>query len=178
MRYIRIPFERIGVLIGKDGETRKKIEELTQVKLTVNSDLGEVTFNDQDIEDPLTIFKVENIVRAIARGFSPEHAFLLLNDDMDFFVFDIRDYVGNKPTHVHRLKSRVIGTQGKTKRVLEHLTLTNISIYGHTVAIIGNILDIDIAKKAIDKLLSGSKHASVYRYVESTMKKLRVEQGF
>ncbi len=178
MRYIRIPLERVGVLIGKNGETRKKIEEATKIQLTINSEMGEVTFDDLTIEDPLSIFKVENIIRAIGRGFSPDHAFLLLNDDMDLFVFDIRDYVGNRPTHVQRLKSRVIGTNGKTKRVIEELTFSNISIYGHTVAIICNIVDMDIAQKAIDKILSGSKHASVYRFVESSMRKLRLEHGF
>jgi len=31
----------------------------------------------------------------------------------------------------------------------------------------------DIAKKAIDKLLNGSKHATIYRFVETNMKKIR-----
>ena len=178
MRYIRIPMERIGVLIGKNGETRQKIEELTNSHLNINSELGEITFNDQEVKDPLDIFKIENIIRAIGRGFSPEHALLLLDDNMDLFIFDIHDYVGKKPSHVKRLKSRVIGTDGKTKRVLEELTDSKISVYGHTIAIIGSIIDLDITKKAIDKILNGSKHATVYRYVESNMKKLRLERGF
>lgn len=178
MRYVRIPLERVAVLIGKNGQTRKKLEEYTRIALHINSEAGEVTFNDRTVEDPMAIFKVENIIRAIGRGFSPEHAFLLLSDDMDLFIFDIRDYVGNKPSHVQRLKSRVIGTNGKTKRVIEHLTTSKISIYGHTIAIICNIIDIDITKKAIDKILSGNKHANVYRFIESNMKKLRLEQGF
>ena len=178
MRYIRIPMERIGVLIGKNGETRQKIEELTNSHLNINSELGEITFNDQEVKDPLDIFKIENIIRAIGRGFSPEHALLLLDDNMDLFIFDIHDYVGKKPSHVKRLKSRVIGTDGKTKRVLEELTDSKISVYGHTIAIIGSIIDLDITKKAIGKILNGSKHATVYRYVESNMKKLRLERGF
>ena len=71
-----------------------------------------------------------------------------------------------------------IGKKGKTRNVLEELTQCYISIYGHTISIIGNILAIDICKNAVDKLLSGSKHATVYRYVEGSMKKLRYEQGF
>lgn len=178
MRYIRIPIERIGVLIGPNGETRKKIEKYTKIKLSIDSDMGEVTFNDQNIENPLDIFKVENIIRAIGRGFSPENAFILLGNDMDLFIFDIHDYVGKRPSHVKRLKSRVIGTEGKTKKVLEELTESKISVYGHTISIIGDILTIDITKKAIDMLLSGSKHASVYRFLETNMKKLRLEYGF
>lgn len=170
--------ERVGVLIGQNGETRKKIEERTKVKLDINSELGEVTFDDQHIENPLNIFKIENIIRAIGRGFSPENAMILMGNEMDLFIFDIHDYVGKRPSHVKRLKSRVIGSDGKTKRVLEELTESKISVYGHTIAIIGNILVIDITKKAIDKILSGSKHATVYRYVETNMKNLRMEHGF
>ena len=110
---------------------------------------------------------------AIGRGFSPDHAFQLLNDDFEFYIFDIRDYVGNKINHVMRLKSRIIGKNGKTKNVLERLTNSYISVYGHTVSIISSFENIDILKKAIDKLLSGSKHASIYRYIESNMKKKR-----
>jgi ribosomal RNA assembly protein len=178
MRFIRIPMERVGVLIGPEGEIKKKIEHITKIKLYINSESGEITFNEQELSDPFKMFIIENIIRAIGRGFSPENAFLLLNEDMDLFIFDIHDYVGKRPTHVQRLKSRVIGSEGKTKRVLEELTESKISIYGHTIAIIGSIFNIDITKKAVDKLLSGSKHATVYRFVEGSMKKLRLEGGF
>jgi len=178
MRYIRIPIERVGVLIGLDGEVKKKIEQVMKIRLFINSELGEITFNEEELADPFKIFIIENIIRAIGRGFSPENAFLLLNEDMDLFIFDIHDYVGKRPTHVQRLKSRVIGAEGKTKRVLEELTESKISVYGHTISIIGSIFNIDITKKAVEKLLMGSKHATVYRYVEGSMKKLRLEGGF
>lgn len=178
MRYVRIPLERIGVLIGKNGSVKQQIEQMGKMPLHINSDLGEVTIEEKDAEDPLLIFKVENIIRAIGRGFSPEHALVLFQDDMDFFSFDIRDYVGKKKSHLRRVKARVIGRHGKTKRVLEEITDSYISIYGHTISVIGNIADIDITKKAIDKLLSGSKHATVYHFVEQNMKNLRLNKGF
>ena len=62
---------------------------------------------------------------------------------------------------------------GKTKKTLETLTGADFSIYGHTIAIIADFQSMDIAKKAIDMLLTGSKHASVYRFIEREMKKLR-----
>lgn len=170
--------DRVGVLIGHNGETKKKIETITKVTLDIDSKNGEVSFNEEEVEDPLLIFKIENIIRAIGRGFSPEHAFLLMKDDIDLLIFDIHDYVGKKPSHVHRLKSRIIGQNGKTRTILEDLTNSYISIYGHTIAVIGNIIEIDITKKAIDKLLSGAKHATVYQYLEKNMKKLRLDQGF
>jgi len=177
MKYIRIPMQRIGVLVGHNGEIRKKIEELSKISFKINSEQGEIIINDQDVSDPLDIFKIENVIRAIGRGFSPEKALVLFNENMDLFIFDIHDYVGKKPSHVKRLKSRIIGRNGKTKRVIETLTDTYISIYGHTISVIGSIIEIDVAKKAVDKLLMGSKHATVYRFVETNMRKLRIQHG-
>jgi ribosomal RNA assembly protein len=178
MRFVRIPLDRIAVLVGHQGEVKNKIESTSNIPIVINSENGEVTIQDENIEDPLMVFKVENIVKAIGRGFSPEHAMALFDDSMDFYLFDIHDYVGKRRSHVQRVKARVIGRNGKTKRVLEELTESYISIYGHTIGVIGSVLDIDITKKAIDKLLTGSKHATVYRFIEKNMKQLRLQQGF
>ena len=176
MKYIKIPLERVGVLIGHNGETKKFFEERTKIKMDINSRDGEVSIDEHSVDDPLTVIKMKNIVHAIGRGFSPEHAMRLLDDDMDFFIFDLHEYVGKKESHVRRLKSRVIGREGKTRRVLEELTGSNISIYGHTISIITDIINMDIVKKAVDMLLCGSKHATVYRFVEVSMKKLKFER--
>lgn len=175
MKYLKVPKERVGVLIGHKGETKKQIEELSQIKIEIDSEEGEVIIDDHEAKDPLLCLKVENVIRAIGRGFSPDHAIRLFNEDMDFFLFDIHDYVGKKEPHTRRLKSRIIGSNGKTKRVLETLTGADISIYGHTISIIADFVSMDIAKRAIDMLMSGSKHATVYRFVEREMKKVRTE---
>ena len=173
MKYLKITMERIGVLIGHNGETKKDLEDKLGIKINIDSKNGEVNFDENNSTDPLTSLKVENIINAINRGFSPENAFLLFNDDADFFVFDLRDYAGKKETHIRRLKSRVIGREGKTKRVLEQLTNSKISVHGHTVSIISDIIRINILKKSIDMLLTGSKHATVYHFVEVQMKELK-----
>ena len=167
--------ERIAVIIGHNGETKKDLENTSGVHLEIDSRLGEITIDDRNVEDPLQVLKLESIVLAIGRGFCPEHAMKLLDDDTDLFIFDIHDYVSKKESHVRRLKSRIIGTEGKTKRVLEELTDSYISVYGHTVSIITDFASMDIAKRAVDKLLSGSKHAAVYRFVENNMRRLRLD---
>ncbi|MDH7517085.1 MAG: KH domain-containing protein [Candidatus Thermoplasmatota archaeon] len=176
MRYLKIPVERVGVLIGHNGETKKHLEDVSNVKIDVDSHEGEVTIDEKNAKDPLLVLKIEVIIRAIGRGFSPQHAMKLFSDDFDFFVFDIYDYVGKKESHVKRLKSRVIGRGGKTKHVLEEITESNISIYGHTISVIADIENMDIIKKAVDMLLTGSRHSTVYRFVEGSMKKLRLER--
>lgn len=176
MRYLKIPMERVGVLIGHNGETKKELEEKSGVRIEIDSKQGEVIIDEHEVKDPLMMMKIESIVRAMGRGFSPENAFRLFSDDADFFVFDLYDYVGKKESHVRRLKSRVIGSEGKSKRVLEELTDSSISIYGHTISVISDITTMDIIKKAIDMMLCGSKHATVYRFVESEMRKLKMEE--
>jgi len=173
MRYIRIPLDRIGVLIGHKGETKKDIESISGIKLNIDSNQGEVEIDDRDAKDPLVLLKIENLIKAIGRGFSPQNALRLMDDYADFFVFDLHDYVGKKESHLIRIKSRIIGKEGKTKRVLEDLTGAKISIYGHTISIISDLERMNILKKSIDMLLTGSKHATVYRFVEAQMKELK-----
>lgn len=165
--------ERVAVLIGHNGETKKDLEQKSGLKINIDSKLGEVVIDDHEVEDPLMIIKIENIIKAIGRGFSPQNAMKLMDDDADFFVFNLHDYVGKKESHVSRLKSRIIGREGKTKRVLEELTDSKISIYGHTISIISDIIRMNILKKSIDMLITGSKHATVYRFVETQMRELR-----
>jgi len=175
MKYLRIPLERIGVLIGPHGETKKLLESNAGVDLEVDSKLGEIIIDDRKADNPVATMKLENVIKAIGRGFSPENAMALFHDDADFFIFDLHEYVGKKESHLRRLRSRIIGKEGKTRRVLEELTNSHISVYGHTIAVIADLEDMPIIKKAIDMLLSGSKHATVYRHVESQMKALRLQ---
>ena len=178
MKYLKIPMERVAILIGHNGETKNEIEKRSGLRINIDSKLGEVVIDDHEIEDPLIVIKIVNIVKAIGRGFSPQNAYRLFNDDADFFIFDLYDYVGKKQSHIRRLKSRIIGREGKTKRVLEELTDSSISIYGHTISIISDINRINILKKSIDMLLTGSKHATVYRFVENQIRELRMEERY
>jgi len=173
MKYLKVPMDRVGVLIGHKGETKKDLEEKTGLTLDIDSKQGEISFNEEDAEDPVMVIKTENIIKAIGRGFSPHNALRLLDDNSDFFIFDLQEYVGKRGGHIKRLKSRVIGKEGKTRAVLEELTGSKISIYGDTVSIISDVMRMNILKKAIDMILTGSKQATVYRFVEAQMKELR-----
>jgi ribosomal RNA assembly protein len=176
MRYVRIPSERLGVVIGPDGRTRKQIEKRTGVKLIVDSTENEVRIDDSEPSDPLAPLKAEDVVRAIGRGFSPERAFKLFSDEMYFQLFDLHDYAGKDRKDVQRLASRVIGSEGKTRRIIEDLTGAFLSVYGHTVGIIGDAESIETAKTAVDMILSGSEHAAVYRFLEGKRRETRRER--
>lgn len=174
MRYVRVPMDRIGVVIGPDGETKEMIERRGKVTLDIDSDSGEIEIDDRDPEDPLMPLMAEDVVRALGRGFSPEHALKLFNDDYYIQIFDVHDYVGKKKKNVERIVGRVVGADGKTRRILEELTGCHLSIYGHTVSMISDIDSMEAAKTAIDMLLSGSEHASVYRFLENKRREQRM----
>lgn len=174
--FVRIPGERLGVLIGPKGQTRRILEERSGIPLDIDSDENEIRLHDEaDGTDPLMALKLRDIVRAIGRGFSPEHAMRLFSDDAYFEVLDIHDYVGKKKGHVRRVTSRVVGREGKTRRIIEEQTGCDLAIYGHTVGIIGELEPLGHAKHAVDMILRGAEHASVYRFLENQRKKTRIQ---
>ena len=178
MLYARIPMERIGVLIGPGGETKRRIEKATEVKLLIDSDSGEVTIDESAARDKFLAIKVRDLVLAIGRGFSEERAFRLLGDDSYFVVLDIKDHA-RTPERIAQVRARVIGTRGKTRRIIEELTGADLSIYGHTVSLIADDFQLPIVQEAVEMLLRGSEHKTVYRFLERKRGELRIaEMGF
>jgi ribosomal RNA assembly protein len=72
-----------------------------------------------------------------------------------------------------RLKGRVIGESGKSRKTIEDLSDTQISVYGKTIGIIGEAENTNMAKKAIDMLLTGAPHSTVFRILERWRRDLR-----
>jgi ribosomal RNA assembly protein len=166
---LRIPKDRIAVLIGKDGEIKEKLESATHSRLEVDSREGDVFVIGHDV---LNLYQLRDIVKAIGRGFNPEIALLLLRSDYAFELIQLSDYSPHK-NHQIRLKGRVIGKGGKTRELIEELTDIHISVYGKTIAIIGPIENANVASRAIDMLLSGSPHSNVYKWLEKKRKTLK-----
>lgn len=164
--YYKIPKERVAVLIGPDGATRKELERRSGATIRVDSQVGEVEVDLREPEDPLMGLKLGNIVKAVARGFSPDHAFVLFHDDFYFEIIDIRDFIGKSKNALHRMRGRLIGREGRTRALLEEMSEAYISIYGHTIALIGQDLNMQIARIAIEMILNGAEHSSVYSFLE------------
>jgi len=166
---LRIPKDRVAVLIGKKGEVKRAIEHNTKTKLEVDSEEGEVRITGKDA---LLLYLAREIIRAIARGFNPEVARQLLKQDYGFDLISLTDYARN-PNDLTRLRGRVIGEGGKSRRTIEELTQTTICVFGKTVGIIGPIEFSTDARVAVIKLLSGSAHATVYRWLEKRRRQRR-----
>ncbi|MHA1593602.1 MAG: KH domain-containing protein [Candidatus Baldrarchaeia archaeon] len=163
---VRIPKDRIAVLIGKKGKTKRMIEELTGTKITVDSESGEVTIESTtETSDPLAVWKAKNIVTAIGRGFSPERALALLEDDKVLEIIDLSEFSSGSKSDLRRIKGRIIGEKGKTRRIIEETTGVYVSVYGKTVALIGDYEWLGVARRAIMMLIEGSPHGTVYKYL-------------
>jgi len=178
--FVRIPKERVGVLVGPDGKVKQKIEEKLMVALQIESEAGGVTIVlSERANDPSLVFRAKDVITAIGRGFSPEHAFRLLRNDDDIFDFiDFRVVFGRSESDIKRVKGRIIGANGKTRKLIEELTDASVVVYGHTVGFIGTFEQVDAARNAVQMLIDGSQHHTVYKYLQrkrSEFKKQRLE---
>jgi ribosomal RNA assembly protein len=160
---IKIPKERVAVLIGDKGKTKKQIEKLTSVKLKISSKEGDVFI---DGKDSLEVYVVKEVIHAIGRGFNPKKALNLLDDKNIMEIINVHEFSGRSKKQEIRIKSRVIGTEGKARVNFEKATNTSICVYGKTVCIIGTYENVELAKGALEKLIKGAPHGKVYSWIE------------
>jgi len=150
------------------------IEEKSKSKLEIDSETGTVTITSS--EDPLMGMRVSDLVRAIGRGFSPERALVILDDEMLMLdVMDLSKMVGTK-SDMARLKGRIIGKDGKTREIMEKLSGSKVSVYGKTIALLGYPEQIRVARAAIEMLLDGAPHGNVYSFLEKKHQELAKEE--
>jgi len=163
-QYVRIPQDRIGVLIGRNGIVKEDIEKKSESRIEIDSTEGEVYIEGIEGGDPLKALRVADVIKAIGRGFSPENAFTLLDDD--FLLFDVISITNFTSKTLKRVKGRVIGRNGRTRRAIENIAGVKISVYGKTIGIIGYSHQIRTAHDAIEMLINGSPHSAVYSFLE------------
>ncbi len=167
---LKVPKNRVAVIIGKEGSIKKEIEEATNTRLNIDSKEGDIFVSG---EDALGLYTAREIIKAIGRGFNPDIAMLLLKPDYIFEVIDVSEYVGKSKEAMLRLKGRVIGKEGKSRRLIEELTECNISVFGKTISIIGLPESAANARQAVESLLRGSTHANVYKWLERRRRELK-----
>lgn len=163
--FLKIPKERVAVLIGKGGSTKKKIEQLTHTKIEVDSEEGNVNIRSGK-PNTEEVRKAQEIVKAVGRGFSPENALSLLDDAYYLEIIDLKEMFGKSEKEIMHKKGRAIGKDGKVRDNIEDMTETKISVYGKTISIIGAEEGLGKAKHAIEMLLQGSKPQAAYNYLK------------
>jgi ribosomal RNA assembly protein len=167
---IEIPEDRIGVLIGREGEIKKIIEERTGCRLKIYSKTGVAKL---ECEDAIGFMKAKDVIRAIAVGFNPDVAMKLLKDD-EIIVLEIIDLTSYVPdTALQRVKGRIIGKEGRMRKQIEDMLNVNVSVHGKTVAIIGDVESVAAAREAITMLVEGAQHSTVIKFMERKRREIK-----
>ena len=171
---IRVPRDRLAVLIGRNGDTKRELEEKAGIALEIDSREGDVTVIQKG--DPLKAALSISVIQAIARGFSPHKAFFLFEENSLLIVISLREFAKPGSHRIAEIKGRIIGTGGKTRKVMEELTNTSISVYGDTVSVMGDYVSVEYAREALTMLINGSRQRTVYTYLEKNAKNLRLKR--
>lgn len=173
---IKIPHDRLGVIIGKEGRVKEEIEQKCNVIIEIDSENGDVLVSSGPFPVTKTeAFKAMEIISAISKGFSPGRAYRLLDEDL-LQLIDIRDYAGKSTNSIQRIKGRIIGKAGKSRKTIEELTGAYISVYGHTVGLIGSFQELKIAAEAISMISKGSSHKNVYNMLQVARRKAKFDK--
>lgn len=157
-----IPKSRIAPLIGEKGAGRKLIERAGRIKLWIDSNDGSVKIISKE---PANLWIAEKVIDAVGRGFSPMDAVLLFKDDYAFEKIDLRDFKAGSKKRQQVMKGRVIGTEGKVKKVIQKYTGAKIAVQGKTISIIGKTEDVITARQAVERILAGSKQGTAFGYL-------------
>ena len=175
--FVKIPKERVAILIGEEGRVKKHIEDKLQVTLDIDKEGSVTIVLSENSPDPSMLLKAKDVVTAIGRGFAPDVAYRMIrNEDEIFDMIDLRLVFGRSDSDISRVKGRIIGTEGKTRKLIEELTEANVAVYGHTIGLIGSFEEVDAAHNAVQMIIEGCEHHTVYRYLQRKRTELKKEK--
>jgi ribosomal RNA assembly protein len=173
---IKIPRDRIGVLVGKNGEVKKIIEGVSLCSLEIDSTEGDVYVYPSKDADPIKVNITGEVIKAIGRGFSPERSTFLYNDGYQLIVISLREFAKKGSNRINEIKGRLIGREGKTRKVIEEITDCLVCVYGDTVSLIGDYISMKYAIQAVQMIIEGRKQRTVYTFLESKVRELKEER--
>ncbi len=167
---MKIGKDRIAIIIGKNGETKKEIEDALGIKIDLDSKTGECDIKpilQVPNYNPLNVFTAQKVLNAINRGFNPTKALKLLEDNYELEVFNLLTILGKSEKRIKRIKGRLIGRNGEVRKAIERYAESFISVYGKTVSIIADYENMQIARKAVSMIINGMPHHVVLKFLEN-----------
>jgi ribosomal RNA assembly protein len=162
--HIKVPHDRIGAIIGPKGQVKSLIEQLSTATIDIDSENGTVEVIPG--EDPIQSMRAPDVIQAIARGFNPEKAMILMDDEMIMLeTIDLSRSAGT-PQEMIRLKGRIIGKAGKTREIMESMIgVKNFRLWKNCKHS-GYPEQNQIIRTAIEMLIGGATHGQVYGFLE------------
>lgn len=148
-------------IINRTSEIRKnkaELEDKLKVKISI---IGKkVTIEGEAVDE----YEASIILEAIDFGFSAKKALMLKDPEILFRRINIKKF--SKPQRRSDVRSRVIGTEGKTKRTIENIGNCEMVVNHNEIAIICPASTIEETTTAITNLIRGSKQGNVYAFME------------
>ncbi|MBE5729317.1 hypothetical protein IG206_00780 [Candidatus Parvarchaeota archaeon] len=165
------------VIVKSKVEQLKKESKLMKAAddLNVSIDIDGNTIS-MDSESASNLMIVKDMILAYSRGFAPDIAKLLLNDDYSLIVMNMNDYTKSEKRQT-QLKGRVIGRHGSIKERLGKLTMCSLRVYGKTISIIGQYEYANVAESGVDMLLKGMNFETVFKILNNKMKEAYINHG-
>src|SRR5918912_2348679 len=176
---VRVPRDRIGVIIGKNGKVKGEIQDKCNVLIEIDSKTGDaiISSKSEPMSTRMEPFRAVEVITAISKGFSPRRAYRLIQGEEDTFqLIDLRDYAGKSSNSMERIKGRIIGEEGKSRKTIEDLSGAYVSVYGHTVGLIGTFEEIKLASDAVTMLSEGRSHKTVYNVLQEARRKAKLDK--
>jgi ribosomal RNA assembly protein len=175
MWFFAIPPEKASTLLREGGRIRRIVEESYGVSLRVDEETGGVSVSYTPEKAADAYLAITKIMSAISTGFDEPHIREMIERDLSFISIDLEELVGSDKSTLTRIKGRIIGERGKAKQKIESVTGCSLSIYGNKVGILGPPEMVDIASEAVQRLSGGLQHQTVYRFMESRMRRMKRE---
>ncbi|MEZ0289493.1 MAG: KH domain-containing protein [Sulfolobales archaeon] len=172
--FTKIPVERVSVLLRNNSEIIRRLEERLDLKINIDPSLGSVVIEPRTSSTPIyNLLKAKDYIDAIGCGFDPESAERVLGEDQVLLIIDLKDQLRLPENHLKRIKGRIIGKDGRAKKNLEEISGCYISIYENTIAIIGDTESANAVKEAIQLLIEGREHSTVYRHLRRIIARVK-----
>ncbi|MFH1711329.1 MAG: hypothetical protein ABH840_03385 [Nanoarchaeota archaeon] len=148
--------------IKKVYENKSLLEKKLSVKLTIEG--RRVSINGNEINE----YIASNVFSAIEMGFDIETALLIPEQDYILEKIEIKNLT--KRHNLSEVRARIVGTEGRTKALIEELTGCFIALHNNKVGIIGEGETIRTCIQAIKRIIHGSKQSNIYSYLEKQRK--------
>ena len=143
--------------ISEVKKSRAELEKKLSIKIKITGK------NVAIAGHALNEYEAELVFDAIRFGFSQKKARTLKDDDFIFKKVHIKSHTKR---NLKDILSRLIGTKGRTRKIISELSHCDVLIKDGEVGIIGDVEDVENTEIAIVNIIKGSKQTNMYRYLE------------
>lgn len=144
-------------------KNKKRLENELRVKITIQR--GTVFLEGTPEEE----YTAEQVIKALDLGFPLLKALEIKLNEYVLEILNLKDYARTK--NLGAVKSRLIGTKGKTLRILEETTGSYFEIRDNLIGIICPPENLKDITTALISLIKGSKHGHVYGFIKRNKQK-------